>query len=68
MSLQVFHLLSVVLSQDQIHFGIRELIGRHAVEGDAEFVGYQSAEVRNQAEDTDATGNGGWLGEEIDGR
>ena len=66
--LQMLHDLIVVLTQDQVCLVVRELIGSHTVEGDTEFVGYESAEVGDESEDTDTTSDSGRLCEDVVGR
>ena len=64
----MLHDLVVVLAKDEVLLIVGELMGGHAVEGHAEFVLYQTTEVRNQSEDADTASDGGWLGEDIVGR
>ena len=66
--LHVLHDLIGILAQNKVGLIVGKLVGGHTVESYTEFVGNESAEVRNQSEDTDATCNRCWLSENVVGR
>ena len=66
--LHVLHDLGIVLAQNEVLLIVGKFVGGDTVEGNAELIGDQTAEVGNQSEDTDTTCDGSWFCEDIVGR
>ena len=66
--LHLAHNLLGILTCYQLGFVTGKLVGLHTIEGNAQLIGNQTAEVRNQAEDTNTTSDSGRLGNDIVGR
>ena len=66
--LHLRHNIIGFLTHNQLGLVSGKLIGLHTIKGYAQLIGNQSAEVWNQAEDTNTTSNSCWLGNDIIGR